>query len=639
MGANINPDMKGYSGVEPFRFWCQTVLPLVYDDSLSYYELLSKVVFYLNKTIEDVANVEDNTTELFNAFNQLQEYVDNYFSSVNLQEEIDRKLDEMASDGTLALVIQPVVSAEVSTWLAQHIQPTTPAIDDSLSVYGAGADARTVGTAIYGSQNRDRSWLLGTRAIGLFKYSSDEFDAITQLQPWTYFFMGGAELQDILGARFTYSLEANKSYFVMRIGQQVIQNTSSMFIVSRMTGETVYIGYCIAGNDEPTAIVWNKWQIKPDTTLTQSGVAADASAVGSAIGDVMHIDKYCYTEFEYLDGWWNSSGVLSGSYKHSQYLRVNPGEKLYFGYTNTTTGVIGGFFDAGKNWIQPIRTSVYGATYDMQPYEYQIPDIDDETTGTYDELYYCTIPSGCYYVSLNLSTVDSRTYRQSIANFPCFPYYKANDFVSNEKRFDSKYKLGVIGPSSVVLDKLYRSTLGEYVRGFQEYLTPFYGEVNSFGINGGSWAKQAGLNIYDEIVTNEYDISGNDVFLLIGSSNDITSTTTGDATSADPTTYFGAINKTIDYIYSVSENVPKIFVVDLWHKGAYYTNTTVKNKTDEINAKYEQLAAYRSAELIKASAECGMNETTIDLYTYDGTHFNQEGNLMFGEYLRRKMVG
>lgn len=35
-----------------FRFWCYKVLPLVYDDSLSYYEVLCKVVDYINKLID-----------------------------------------------------------------------------------------------------------------------------------------------------------------------------------------------------------------------------------------------------------------------------------------------------------------------------------------------------------------------------------------------------------------------------------------------------------------------------------------------------------------------------------------------------------------------------------------------------------
>lgn len=35
-----------------FRFWCQKVLPAVYDDSLSYYELLCKVIDKLNEVIQ-----------------------------------------------------------------------------------------------------------------------------------------------------------------------------------------------------------------------------------------------------------------------------------------------------------------------------------------------------------------------------------------------------------------------------------------------------------------------------------------------------------------------------------------------------------------------------------------------------------
>lgn len=41
------------------RFWCHKILPLVYDDSLSYYEVLCKMREALVKVIEDVANIED----------------------------------------------------------------------------------------------------------------------------------------------------------------------------------------------------------------------------------------------------------------------------------------------------------------------------------------------------------------------------------------------------------------------------------------------------------------------------------------------------------------------------------------------------------------------------------------------------
>lgn len=37
--------------VKPLRYWVQKVLPLVYDDSLSYYELLDRVVYKLNEVV------------------------------------------------------------------------------------------------------------------------------------------------------------------------------------------------------------------------------------------------------------------------------------------------------------------------------------------------------------------------------------------------------------------------------------------------------------------------------------------------------------------------------------------------------------------------------------------------------------
>lgn len=84
----------------PFRFWCQKILPAVYDDSLSYYELLCKVVDYLNKVMEDDINV-------VNLVNELEKFVNNYFNNLDVQQEINNKLDAMAEDGSLLAVVAP----------------------------------------------------------------------------------------------------------------------------------------------------------------------------------------------------------------------------------------------------------------------------------------------------------------------------------------------------------------------------------------------------------------------------------------------------------------------------------------------------------------------------------------------------
>lgn len=53
-----------FKRVTPFFFWCQKVLPLTYDDSLSYLEVLEKVKNKLNETIKQLNNVEADLERL-----------------------------------------------------------------------------------------------------------------------------------------------------------------------------------------------------------------------------------------------------------------------------------------------------------------------------------------------------------------------------------------------------------------------------------------------------------------------------------------------------------------------------------------------------------------------------------------------
>ena len=109
--ADFDPSMGDYKDLRPFRFWCQKVLPLVYDDSLSYYEVLCKLVDYLNKTMEDVGVLHEDVDALHTAYQQLQAYVNDYFSTLDVQQEINNKLDIMASDGTLDALLLPYFNA------------------------------------------------------------------------------------------------------------------------------------------------------------------------------------------------------------------------------------------------------------------------------------------------------------------------------------------------------------------------------------------------------------------------------------------------------------------------------------------------------------------------------------------------
>lgn len=58
--------------LDKFHFWCQKVLPLVYDDSLSYYEVLCKLTNNLNTVIETVDELVENYGKYDDAIAGLQ---------------------------------------------------------------------------------------------------------------------------------------------------------------------------------------------------------------------------------------------------------------------------------------------------------------------------------------------------------------------------------------------------------------------------------------------------------------------------------------------------------------------------------------------------------------------------------------
>lgn len=64
-----------------FRFWCQKVLPLVYDQSLSYYEVLCKCVKYINCLITDNNQLIDDVSGLKADMATVQKWIADYDTS------------------------------------------------------------------------------------------------------------------------------------------------------------------------------------------------------------------------------------------------------------------------------------------------------------------------------------------------------------------------------------------------------------------------------------------------------------------------------------------------------------------------------------------------------------------------------
>lgn len=78
-----------YKNLDTFRFWCQKVLPLVYEDSLSYYEVLCKVIDYINNMIENQKEFSNELNELKSELGIVKKWIDDFDTSYI--EEVIRK--------------------------------------------------------------------------------------------------------------------------------------------------------------------------------------------------------------------------------------------------------------------------------------------------------------------------------------------------------------------------------------------------------------------------------------------------------------------------------------------------------------------------------------------------------------------
>lgn len=81
--------MDNCNELKQFKFWCQKILPLVYDDSLSYYEVLCRVVDYINKLIDDENSAIKQIAELKKELEVVQKWIADFNTS--FAEEIIKK--------------------------------------------------------------------------------------------------------------------------------------------------------------------------------------------------------------------------------------------------------------------------------------------------------------------------------------------------------------------------------------------------------------------------------------------------------------------------------------------------------------------------------------------------------------------
>lgn len=236
-----------YIDLQPFQAWVQQSLPAVYDDSLSYTDLLAKMLAYLNNL---VANNNALSTDVTNAIN----YINNFFESTDFQDKVDDKLNRMASDGSLSRLIQPLFDA-YKTQIDEDVANFKNQIDEDVKNFKnqTNQTVDTQNSSIANIQTQQTN--LANQQTTL----SNRMDTFTSLSEGST--TGDAELKDIrVGANgITYStagdavrgqysqLKEDFSYFKNTSGY-VLKPLNSIHKESIPQGTFLNIGNAISGH-------------------------------------------------------------------------------------------------------------------------------------------------------------------------------------------------------------------------------------------------------------------------------------------------------------------------------------------------------------------------------------------------------
>lgn len=156
--ANFFPDVPEFPSMGTFQPVYGKFDLTTYIQGASDYEIMAFLVGKYNACLEAYGTVTKLSSDAVKACKQLQDWINSWFTNLDVQEEINKKLDSMVADGSFETLMHKAFDAQVNqqttsavtAWLVANVTPAGSAVvvDKSLSIDGAAADAKTTGTNI-----------------------------------------------------------------------------------------------------------------------------------------------------------------------------------------------------------------------------------------------------------------------------------------------------------------------------------------------------------------------------------------------------------------------------------------------------------------------------------------------------------
>ena len=642
----MNNEEKKYIKLTPFKMQVLQSFPYIDADfdALTNYELLCKVVDYLNQTIDNVDVLNDEIEEYINKFNELKAYVDNYFNNLDVQEEINNKLDEMATDGSLTNLIKNYIDPIYQAY-KEEINEIVDNQNDTISIINNKVNSATSGSPLVAS---DISEMTDTTKIYVNTTNGH------------WYWYDGTAWQD--GGVYQATGISDESIYPKKI----IKNKVTDFVVGNYTSSgtinTTNTNWrssplieVSAGDLIQITQAFYTWLIIFDSSMNVLGTKYKDSPAGyqayklpensAYIGFSIFINNidtckiyindneypiYKKYEFDWLD--YNDNSILPEKLMQNKITDFKMGNYDQYG------SIVG-----GENWrhspiIEVEAGDVIAITEAYQLYliifDSSMSVLETKTSDSAQEQTY-TLPENSAYIGFNVYKDYLDTCKIYI-NDNEYPIYKIYDFPWLKKPTTDnsfwKDKTGAMFGDSIV--QAYYDTpkyRGYPYRlkkglGFEEFKN--YGESGKPIANGTSHGTGTNTKIKNTTITDF------DLIVIAGGTNDFklnvplgTLGIIGD-TNFDTNTFYGALRDSIEHIFSQNIGVRLCLWTPLQRDDDGYNvntiNTAGHKLIDYVNA-IKNVGEMYSIPVCDMYSNSGITKLTLSKYTVDGLHPNKDG--------------
>ena len=318
--ADFFPEVPAYPEMGTFQPVYGKFDLTTYIQGASDYEIMAFLVGKYNACLEAYDKVTKLSTDTITAAHQLQDWINSWFDNLDVQQELNNKIDSMVADGSFGTLLHQTFDAQinqqttsaVTTWLVANVTPTGSAVvvDKSLSIEGAAADAKTVGQhiqamAIGSSRGFDATYTPGETAMtyswnaGSYVFGNNRFQARSNMTSTTVQIpndnKGATYAIIVRGHDLTYGTYPNIQY----------QTNDIVIGVVTLTPE-----------NKVDTIVFAPHHV--DDTLSIENAPADAKTVGQhiqvmAIGSSKGFDEHYEKNDDYITYSWDSGSYVFGN--------------------------------------------------------------------------------------------------------------------------------------------------------------------------------------------------------------------------------------------------------------------------------------------------------------------------------------